>query len=200
VCDPPLTPPPLLQFRLLTTLASERLFLVWQRFSISLISAAIKLLELAMGHERDINYVCNDRPEPDDNDDGEADDDAHVGGWGRRARARGKGRDDDNFPPTDDDDCGGAGIQDKLYSLTPAFWVTFACGCIFMVVVQAMSWIGPEQFQRTKRWLHGHSGARLVMFGEEDMNVLWAGILLVSCTVLLVFVTEGVYLIRDPDI
>jgi len=171
----------MLQFRVLTHLAAERLFLVWQRFSIVLIKGAVTLLQIAMVHERNLNNICNDVI---DDDSVEQDDDRNLGvGDGDR-------RTNDNT-----DDCKDPGT---VYELTAAFWVTFLCGCVFMLCTVFLGYAGPEQFSRTKKWLHGYGGAKLVMFGESDVNLLIAGVVLVTATVLMVFITEGYYELRDP--
>ncbi|GMI48539.1 hypothetical protein TrCOL_g2423 [Triparma columacea] len=164
-----------LQYRILTHLAAERLYLVWQRCSITLISGAFTLLQIAMNNERDVSYICEDDDGGDEGDDEPGGDDEGGGGG--------------------DDDCRGDKI--RIASKTRAFYTMFGCGCVLFTTAVCLSYLGPLYFQKTKNWLHGYGGARVVLLDENAMNTVLLCMLFICCATYLGFYAMGIYIVRD---
>jgi len=175
----------LLQYRILTHLASERLFLVWQRCSCTLVSGAFTLLSIAMEHERWLNTDCKPKPGGDDDEDNDNDDKAPVDT-------------DDNFVATDDD-CGGRGVISESWERNGLFFAMFGAGVVLFVCLININYWGAKTFRRTKNWLHGDGGANIILLDEGEVNLIFAAVFAVCASTMIAFLVQSIYFIEESE-
>ena len=146
----------LFQFKTLTHLASERTFLVWQRCSLTLVSAAFTCLKISMAHERSpiVIDIDDDLPWIDDS-------------FGNARNGNGNGNRNSTlkkkYGDTDD-------IID--YEVDRFYYLGLGAGATLFFVVNLLSFLGPLQFRRTKRWLKEDSVQMCEAFGSLESNLL----------------------------
>ena len=102
---------------------------------------------------------------------------------------------DDDGAGRGDDDCRGAKI--KIASKTKAFYTMFGCGCVLFTTAVCLSYLGPLYFRKTKKWLHGYGGARVVLLDENAMNTVLLCMSFICCATYLGFYAMGLYIMRD---
>ncbi|GMH50014.1 hypothetical protein TrLO_g5067 [Triparma laevis f. longispina] len=178
----------LLQYRILTHLASERLFLVWQRCSCTLVSGAFTLLSIAMEHERFLYTDCKPKPGGDDDDpDNDGDD-----------KVQQTNDNDDNFVPTDDD-CGGRGVISESWERNGLFFAMFGAGVVLFVCLISINYWGAKTFRRARNWLHGDGGAHIILLEDNEINLIFAAVFAVCTSTFVAFFAQSMYFIEEAD-
>jgi len=171
----------LLQFKILTHLASERTFLVWQRCSITLLGAALTALKIGMEHERvPIKPIYDDAYSSVD-DSIPVDDSLRV---------------DDSLPA---DDYSPAEDDNDDYNVTTEYYFSFAVGMVLLIIVLVLNLFGMLHFRRTKEWLKSDSILLVEFFDSSEMNALFLCFVLIVASAFAIFADQIIFLSRGDD-